>query len=177
MMDALDGVLSDADQQQLVAHLDTCARCQADWEALQAVERVLAHPVMVAPSEGFAERVQVRLVRYESQRRRTLLGGLILLGAAAILCLLALPLLLNGRNLLEAYGVFLLNAYDLFSYTLLLVVRIGSALWLTVDTFSARLGIPVLNLLTYAIGTLLAIAALRRSLTSRQPPASMMPGR
>jgi predicted anti-sigma-YlaC factor YlaD len=177
MMDALDGVLSDVDQQQLAAHLDTCARCQADWEALQAVERVLAHPAMVAPPAGFAERVQARLVRYESQRRRTLLGGLILLGAAAALCLLALPLLLNGRNLLEAYGVFLLNAYDLFSYTLLLVVRIGSALWLAVDAFSARLGIPVLNLLTYAIGTLLAVAALRRSMASPQPPAPMMPGR
>jgi predicted anti-sigma-YlaC factor YlaD len=167
MMDALDGVLAASDRQRLAAHLETCLRCRADWDALNALEQMLAAPPMVRPAPGFADRVEARLARFEAQRR-TLVGGLILLAAATALCLLAVPSLLNGRNPIEAYGAFLQSVYELLGYVVLLSVKLVSALWLTLDALAESADIPLLNLLTYAAGIVLAVVAWRRSLTSQR---------
>jgi predicted anti-sigma-YlaC factor YlaD len=167
MMDALDGVLAAAERQQLMAHLATCARCRVEWDGLDALERMLANPPTVFPAPGFAGRVEARLDRFETQRR-TLMGGLILLAAATALCLLAVPSLLNGRNPIQAYGAFLSGVYEVLSYVVLLGYKLFSALWLILDALSRSVDVPLLNLIMYAAGTTLAVAAWRRTLTAQR---------
>lgn len=169
MMDALDGTLEATHSQRLTAHLETCRECRLRWEALNALEVRLASPQMLFPAPGFVERFETRLVRYETQRR-TLVGGLILLGAAAALCLLAVPSLLNGRGPVEAYSAFLRTAYDLLSHGLLLSYKLTAALWLTIDALARSVDVPLVNLLTYAAGAVLAVAAWRRALISQRVP-------
>jgi hypothetical protein len=167
MMDALDGRLAPSDRQRLTAHMEACSQCRADWEALNALEGMLTSPAMAFPAPGFVDRVEARLAHLEAQRR-TLVGGLILLGAAAALCLVAVPSLLNGRNPLEAYGAFLRNAYELLGHGLLLGYQLLSALWLILNALSSSVDIPLANLLTYAAAIVLAVAAWRRALTSQR---------
>jgi len=163
MMDALDGMLAPAERQRMMSHLATCSRCSAEWQALNAVENMLAEPPMAQPAPGLAGRVDARLEQIEA-RRRTLIGGLILIAAAASLCLLAVPSLLNGRNPLEAYGAFLQGTYAFLTYAALVTLKLLSALRLTLDTLARSLDVPLLNLLIYVLGTLMALAAWRRSL-------------
>ena len=173
MMDALDGALAATDRQRLMAHLETCARCRVDWDALVALDQMLAPAPLVSPPPGFADRVEDRIARFEAQRR-TLLGGLILLGAAAALCLIAVPSLLNGRSPIEAYGAFLQDAYRFFGFVVLLARKLVSALWLTLDTLAGSVDVSVLNLLVYAAGTVLALLAWRRSSQSRREATQVL---
>jgi len=167
MMDALDETLAESERRQLTAHLYTCTRCRAGWEALNAVERVLTRAPMMHPAPGFPARVEARLIRFETQRR-TLIGGLVLLGAAAALCLLALPPLLNGRNPLQAYGAFLGDAYGLLGQAALLGYKLLSAMWLTLDVIAETTDVSPLTLMTYAAGAILAGVAGRRALETRR---------
>jgi len=172
MMDALDGVLAAADQQRFMAHLEMCADCRADWETLSALEGLLASPPMQFPAQGFPGRVDARIVRFESQRR-TFVGGLILLGAAAALCLLAVPSLLNGRSPIEAYGALLQTLYDLLVYGAFLSYKLVSALLLTLDALAESVDVPLVNVLTYAVGIVLAVVAWHRALVSQRMRAGM----
>lgn len=174
MMLAVDGALAAFDQQRLMAHLETCPRCNADWQALNTLERMLTRPPMTLPAPGFPARVEARLDRFEAQRR-TLVGGLILLGAATALCLLAVPSLLNGRNPLEAYGAFLGRTFELLGYGVMLSYTLGSVLWLTLNSLARSVNVPLVNLLTYAAGTVLAVAAWRRALVSPRRSSRTVP--
>jgi predicted anti-sigma-YlaC factor YlaD len=170
MMDALDGALAPLDRQRLMAHLELCSLCRTEWNALHALEGMLAASPMLSPAPGFPDKVEARIARFETQRR-TFVGGMILLGAAAALCLLAVPSLLNGRDPIEAYGAFLGTVYDLFTHGALLSFKLLSALWLTLDTLAKSMDVSLLNLLTYAAGTVLLLAAWRRTLTSQRVSA------
>jgi predicted anti-sigma-YlaC factor YlaD len=167
MMDALDGTLARSEWRLFLEHLEICPRCRREWEALQAVESMFASPPMLHPAPGFVARVEARIERHEAQRR-TLVGGLILLGAAVALCLLAVPALLNGRGPLEAYADFLGVVYGLLGSGLLLAYRLVSAVWLTLEAFSRGVDLPLTSLLTYLVGVVLGLAALRRAWTSQQ---------
>ncbi len=169
MMDALDATLPAPDQQRLTTHLDTCSHCRSEWRALNAVELMLATSSMASPSPGFVGRFEVRLDRYETQRR-TLLGGLILLGAAAALSLVAAVLLLNGRNPIEVYGNFLWDTYRVLGYVATLGHRLLAALWYTLDALSGSVDVPISNLMAYAAAIALAVIAWRRSPPSRRVP-------
>ena len=174
MMDAFDGTLAASNQRQLMAHLETCADCRAEWKGLNALEQMLANPSMALPAPDFVDRVEARLDRFEAQRR-TLVGGLILLGAAAALCLLAVPSLLNGRNPIAAYSLFLRDAYELLGHATLLSYKLTSALWLALEAVARSADVSLLSVLTYAVGTMLAVASWRRRLISQR--ASMQMGR
>jgi predicted anti-sigma-YlaC factor YlaD len=173
MMEALDGVLPAPDYQRLTTHLQTCSHCRSEWDALSALDQLLTQPTMMAPAPGFADRVEARLDHWESQRR-TLLGGLILLGAAMALCLLAVPSLLDGRNPIEAYGAFLQNVYALFGYVVLLGYKLVAALWLVLDGLAGSADVSLINLLTYVVGAILAVMAWRRSLLSQRGTVQTM---
>lgn len=73
------------------AHLKVCASCAA----LAEVNRSLKHVAMAAPTPGFANRFQARLVaQRKAEKRRHLFGGLILLlGGLGFGIWLALPVL------------------------------------------------------------------------------------
>jgi hypothetical protein len=167
MMDALDNVLATPDQRRLLAHLDHCAFCRSEWRALNAVEQMLSSQPLVYPKTGFVKRFEARLERSETQRR-TLLGGMILMGAAAALCLLGVLMLLNGRNPIQVYGTFLWNTYRLLGHAAALGYTLLSLLWFTADTLASSVNIPLPNLLTYTAAITLAAIAWRRSMTSRR---------
>lgn len=69
---ALDGLLDDGDRRSLEEHVATCAVCQAEWQAMQAVSSLFAGADMVGPPLGFALRVERSLAARERKRRRTL---------------------------------------------------------------------------------------------------------
>ena len=165
MMDALDAELSAPDHQRLMAHLDACSLCRSEWRALNLVEQMLGNPPTVSPAPGFVRRVEARLDRHETQRR-TLLGGLILLGAAAAFSLVAALLLLNGRNPIEVYGNFLWDTYRVLGYIAMLGYRVLTALWYTLGALSNSVDAPLSNLLAYAAAIVLAAIAWRRSIAS-----------
>ena len=173
MMDALDGVLAASDWRQLMAHLYTCPRCHADWEALNALESLLTRSPMMHPAPEFAARVEARLAKIEAQRR-TLIGGLVLLGAAAALCLLAVLSLLNGRNPFQAYGAFLGNSYGVLSQVALVGYKLLIALWLTLDALTEVVNLSPISLITYAGGAVLAVAAWRRALGTQKRTSQMV---
>jgi hypothetical protein len=52
----------------------------------------------------------------------------------------------------------------------LLSYKLFYALWLTLDALSGSVDVPLLNLLTYAAGAVLAMAAWRRALISQRLP-------
>ncbi len=166
MMDALDGTLAAPDDRRFMAHLDACGHCRAEWRALNAVEQMLASPPSVCPTPGFVDRVEARLVRFEAQRR-TLLGGMVLLGAAAAFCLLAVLLLLKGRNPIEAYGNLLWDTYHLLRYVAELGYTLLAALWFTLDALASSVDVPLSNLLIYVAAIVLAAIAWRRALASQ----------
>jgi predicted anti-sigma-YlaC factor YlaD len=172
MMDALDAALAAPDHQRLMAHLDTCSQCRAEWRALNVVEQILTDPPMAFPGPVFVERIETRLERYEAQRR-TLLGGLILLGAAVVLSLMAALLLLHGRNPIEVYGNFLWDTYRILGHGVALGYRLLSALWFTLGTLSNSVDVPLSNLLTFAAAIALAAIAWRRSLALQRLPVNL----
>jgi predicted anti-sigma-YlaC factor YlaD len=167
MMDALDGTIEVRDHQQLMAHLDACARCRADWKALNAIDQMLASQPLVLPEPGFVQRVEARVEHFETQRR-TLMGGMILLGSAAALCVVAALLLLNGRNPIQAYGNFLWDTYHLLGHVVLLGYRLLSAVWFTLDVLSSSVNIPLSNAIGYAAALVLMLIAWQRSMASRR---------
>jgi predicted anti-sigma-YlaC factor YlaD len=154
MIDAFDGTLAVDDQQQLMAHLQLCPQCRADWEAFGELNKLLAKPPKVFPAPGFANRVEARLDRHEAQRR-TLIGGLTLLGAAVAL------------NPLEAYGAFLQTTYRFLGQAVKLSYQLVSALWLVLNALAQSADVSLSNLLMYAITILLAILVSRRILLSQ----------
>ena len=165
MIDAFDGTLATSDQQQLMAHMELCRHCRTDWEAFAELDRMLANPPRVFPAPGFVNRVDARLDRHEAQRR-TLIGGLMLLGAAAALSLMAVPSLLNGLNPLEAYGVFLQNTYRLLGHAAQLSYQLVSALWLVLNALARSADVSLSNLLMYIVAIVLAVLVWRQTLLS-----------
>ncbi|MBC7251810.1 MAG: zf-HC2 domain-containing protein [Anaerolineae bacterium] len=86
---ALDHQLSQAEEQELREHLRTCQACRAQWEALQRVDRLFAATPLVAPPDGFPQRVYVRLSQQESRRQIafgvvSLVLGALIMGSIAL---------------------------------------------------------------------------------------------
>jgi predicted anti-sigma-YlaC factor YlaD len=172
MMEALDGALLASDTRRLMAHLEGCSRCRVEWQALNALEGVLTNAPVRSPEPGFPGRVEARIARFEAQRR-TLIGGLILLGAAAALCLMAVPSLLNGQGPLQAYGAFLRTAYDLLGYTIVLGYRLLVAGWYVLDALARSADVGLVNLLIVALALLLGALAWGRDLVAQHLPTNM----
>ena len=59
--DRLDGRLDPARAQEFDAHTAGCPACRSDWQAYQAVWKVIRQQPSVPPSFGFAERTLRRL--------------------------------------------------------------------------------------------------------------------
>jgi len=93
----LDGRLGAAERAELLAHLETCDACRAQWAAFQQVDRMLSNAAQTAPAPGFAARFAVRLARQEAQRRarHRVIGavGVFATGTAA-LALILIPTLI-----------------------------------------------------------------------------------
>ncbi len=130
MLDLLDGELAAPARRQLEEHLATCAECQSGWEALSAVERLLADAPMAAPRPGFTGRFNVRLARQRS-RPRLLWGaaalGLGVVAAAAVVLPLGFGLLFSAARIAEQPATLLALGNSL-SATSALVRAVADAL-------------------------------------------------
>jgi anti-sigma factor RsiW len=95
MQRALDGDLDAAARRLLDAHLESCAVCAHDWNALQAVHRQLISSPRLKAESGFTERVLARIAaeqRRERARRADvfrLVFAAMILGAFSAVLLLA----------------------------------------------------------------------------------------
>jgi anti-sigma factor RsiW len=84
----LDGALGAEQERALRAHLETCSTCQAEWEAMQFVSRLLAEQPMVPAPDGFVERFERRLAAERTAGRRGVLGVFaVVLGAFSLVTL------------------------------------------------------------------------------------------
>ena len=135
MMRALDDELSTDEQQVLQAHTQSCVACADEWAALRAAHETLTQAVLVAPSEGFAERVQLRVAVAATQKRSRWLDGLgvlLFVGGVMVVSLWAvLPLwqaLLLPELIAAAIG-------DMLSFS-----QIVSALWSWMTTAARVVG-------------------------------------
>lgn len=91
---AQDGLLDGSQNRLLHRHLADCPMCQAQWEAMTLVSRMLRSEPMLSPSPGFVARFEDRLARRGERRQQFLVG--LLLGIGVItLALLALPSVWN----------------------------------------------------------------------------------
>jgi predicted anti-sigma-YlaC factor YlaD len=82
MQDLLDGALAAPARRQLEEHLATCAECRSGWDALSAVDRLLADAPMTAPRPGFTGRFSARLAQQRARPR--LLWGAAALGVGVV---------------------------------------------------------------------------------------------
>ena len=153
MMQALDGELDPQGQASLAAHLAGCADCQAAWDDLQAVDRVLREAPMVAPPAGFASRVMARVDR-RRRVRRSVLGGLLLLGGTALASLLALaPTIWRLPGLVG-------DPLTLLSSISLLTARLADTVGTMAQSLLVTLGAMALSLVPLALcGLVLALIA------------------
>jgi hypothetical protein len=114
---AQDGMLNSTQTRLLHGHMSVCPPCQTTWEAMTFVSQMLHAAPMVAPTVGFAERVQRNLAYRQERRRRTVIGLLLSLGTLSLL-IVTLPTVVNavwlaGQMFLPyqivAYGQGLVN--------------------------------------------------------------------
>jgi hypothetical protein len=114
---AQDGMLSSTQTRLLHGHMAVCPPCQTQWEAMTFVSQLMHAAPMVAPTPGFAQRVEAKLAYRQERRRRTIIWLFLGLGALVLLAL-ALPTLVGtlrfvGRMFLPypviAYGQGIVN--------------------------------------------------------------------
>jgi len=85
MMDALDGLLDPAGQQELQGHLACCTDCYAEWQALRVVDTLFVNAPMMAAPAGFGQRVVANL---EQPSWRRSVGALFALGLGSVVALM-----------------------------------------------------------------------------------------
>lgn len=76
MSAALDGHLTQRKRAEWDKHLATCPSCQEHWQALCAIDHLLAGAERVAPPPDFTQRVTLRLAQEQSWSLRRMLAGL-----------------------------------------------------------------------------------------------------
>ena len=158
MMDALDGTLTPAGQNQLDAHLVLCSSCYAEWQSLQYVEELLTNAPVVAAPAGFGQRLQDQL---EMAPWRRTLGALFALSAASlvVLAIVTIPAVLILLGIWTVYN-------DPSSFTQWLVWlnqmlgvsgSLMDVLWTTMKLFLAQVAAnPVVR--GWALAAALAVA-------------------
>ena len=72
---ALDGLLDSRDRQRMEQHIETCATCRAEWQAMVQVATLFESCPEVGPPLGFAVRVERRLIEQKKKKRQAF-GGL-----------------------------------------------------------------------------------------------------
>jgi predicted anti-sigma-YlaC factor YlaD len=94
----LDGRIDDADSALLDEHLAECEECQAEWQRVQAIDRLLSSAPMVQAPVRVRVQVMTRLERRDKARRALVGGTALTLGTVALAALAITPLLLGLFN-------------------------------------------------------------------------------
>ena len=101
MMGALDDELPDADREELTAHLDGCADCRREWQALLAIDTLFRQTPLLMPAVNFAERTLALLPSSRLRVRALSAVYLILLASGIVPLLLALFLVARYAPILQ----------------------------------------------------------------------------
>ena len=101
MMGALDNELPDADRDELMAHLDGCADCRREWQALLAIDTLFRQTPLLMPAVNFAERTLALLPSSRLRVRALSAVYLILLASGVVPLLLALFLVARYAPILQ----------------------------------------------------------------------------
>jgi anti-sigma factor RsiW len=82
MMEALDGELESAGQDELNAHLQGCRSCTRQWETIQAIHQLFLQSPILSPAADFTQRTLARLpnTRYRLGLISAVYGLLLLVG-------------------------------------------------------------------------------------------------
>lgn len=141
---SFNGRLSEAVRAEMEAHLASCTRCLAEWEAFRAVDRVLASAPVVAPPPGLPARVTVRIARREAVRCAFVGAVLLALGTVALGALLLAPALLDFVGLSRAAPALLDAGLRLVAQLLAVVGTLGRTASVLADALAPVL-LPVLS--------------------------------
>jgi anti-sigma factor RsiW len=153
MMRALDGELDPAGRTRLEEHLAGCVDCRAEWDRLQALERVLREAPLVPAPAGFAGRTMARIDR-RRQVWRVALGGFVLGLGTLVATVLAL-----GPSVLSA-GALIGEFAPLFEAGRLLALRMGETLLSFAGSLWVTAGALIVPLMPLALcGLFLALVA------------------
>lgn len=100
---SLDGLLDEAEQQELDLHLASCPACTDLQTRMSQIDGMFRQPVMVAPPIDFTAGVMARIDSYETSRRWTpwLIGVLAVVSVVAALSV-ATPVLVLTLGLWRA---------------------------------------------------------------------------
>lgn len=166
---ALDHQLGAAEERELQEHLRTCDTCQAQWDALQQIERLFATAPLVSPPAGFTARVSARLTERES-RRQIVFGVLSLVVGAFILGSVVLASV--GGSVPSLYSLYLLattpaawRGLAMVTELVSLAESVLSALWLAIVVYVRSPGVMICA--TYSLVVLLLTALWLHVLTGR----------
>lgn len=87
---ALDERITSEEMEAMRQHVGSCASCRREWETWQDIAMRFERAPMVAPSPGFARRVEERLARRTHLQRGVLGGTVLLTGSVTLWSLVAL---------------------------------------------------------------------------------------
>jgi len=164
----LDGRLSHATTNELEEHLSACSMCRAEWQKMQAMDRLFKSAPMMSAPRHLHTRVMARINRRD-QARRAIVGGLALaLGATAVALLTLVPIALG---LLENLGIapaLLIGGVETFTQLVTLADGLSRTLFILLDQFAVPLAVVGSGSLLLAIALNgLWIAAMRRLRVAR----------
>jgi len=91
---ALDGLLDGDDRQRLEQHLQGCAACCAEWQAMAQVAALFESSPAAGPPLGFAVRVERRLAEQTRKKRRAFGGAAVLTSSISLAGVTAAAVLL-----------------------------------------------------------------------------------
>jgi len=80
----LDGLLDADRERRMEQHLNACAACRAEWQAMQRIAVLFAESAIMGPPLGFAVRVERRLAERVRERRRLFGGTAVLTGSLSL---------------------------------------------------------------------------------------------
>ena len=177
---SLDGLLDEAEQQELDLHLANCPTCTDLQTRMGQIDVMFKQPVMVAPPVDFTAGVMARIDSYETSRRWTpwLIGVLAVVSVIAALSV-ATPILVLTLGLwralltLPVVGAVLsagLEAYVFLQSTAsLLLEMVGDWLvFLTNDPVALGVVLMALIVASTSIGLLEGSKAMRAASATSQ---------
>jgi predicted anti-sigma-YlaC factor YlaD len=163
MSERLDNALDEASIPLLAQHVSACESCRAEWEKLQALDRLFRAAPMLEPPVRLRVHVMARLERRE-KARQTIFGFTALsLGTVTLTLLLIAPLLLNLLNAIGLAPVLFQAGPLLIRQMLTFVSAMGRA-YLTIAE-SLAVPLVIILFLGFVVAAMLNglwIGALRR---------------
>ena len=149
----LDGLLSQADEAGLQAHLARCEPCRGEWEAMCWASSALRAEPAVSPGADLGLRVMERIAQREARRRRVRSSVRLLSGALGLWALAGLASMLVFLVLWQpSWYVLLLNVVlPVTRVVFSTLAALGSAFLSVIGAFSGQSLLPLLVAYTAAV--------------------------